>query len=170
MKKALVAGTFDHLHAGHHALLNAAIKASLDQPLTLLIGLTADGPLLANKAHSVHLEKFDKRKQNIEIYLEKNAPKLDVNIFPNSTTEGPLLTDPDIELLVCSNEPKVLKVCKGIQQQRKQIDMPELKLLIVPCIKPASSTQKISSSQIRAQLAKTAAETQDTERSNSPKC
>ena len=152
MKKACLGGTFDHLHAGHKTLLDQAIQLCLKRKLMLFIGLSTD-QLLSKKQHANYIESFDTRQNNLNHYIKSKAEHLAFTIAANHTAEGPLLTDPDIQVLICSNEPAVLMRCRQIQAARAKKGLPDLELHTVACLPSRSSDQKLSSSQIRAQLA-----------------
>ncbi|WP_367608144.1 hypothetical protein [Legionella sp. W05-934-2] len=72
MKKVCLGGTFDHLHAGHKRLIDAAIAHCYDQNSTcvirsLTIGVSED-ELLKGKAYAEFIQDYDTRVRAIRQY------------------------------------------------------------------------------------------------------
>lgn len=75
----VLGGTFDHLHAGHKALIDTAIK-SLSTPGRLIIGLS--GPdMLVNKAFHKHIQSFDDRKKCLQAYVTLINPYIGLRLL-----------------------------------------------------------------------------------------
>lgn len=136
-----VAGTFDHLHAGHEKLLATAQKTG--QPL--VIGL-CQSAMLKDKKFPQSLESYPIRRQNLARFKpEKIVPLTDIY--------GTAINDPAICTIVCSSltRPNVDK----INRKRHLNNLNYLSVIEVPLIlaqdgKPISST-RIRSGEINRQ-------------------
>lgn len=95
-----VAGTFDHLHAGHKLLLTLAGWVTREK---LIIGVT--GPeLLVNKKYAEALESFETREAAACNFVKRIYPQLKLNPVAINDVYGPTAVDPNIDALVISSE------------------------------------------------------------------
>jgi len=132
-----VAGTFDHLHLGHEALLQTA-KASGRK---VWVGLCQKS-MLVNKPYPQSLQSYIQRRQGLE--------KLGFSkITPLSDIYGPAAKSTTIEAIVCSplSRPNVIK----INQKRHKFNLKPLVIIEVPLVK-AGDGQRLASGRIRQGL------------------
>ena len=142
MIKVCVGGTFDILHTGHHHLLQKA----LDSGDHLTIGLTTDE--YANQKRNRVVNSFQIRRKNLEIWLEKHISLENINIVPLSEEWGPPALSSSFHIIVVT--PDSQSVAIRLNQHRKELDMPELKIIVVSLVLdsegvPVSSTRLHSS-------------------------
>ena len=142
MIKVCVGGTFDILHTGHHHLLQKA----LDSGDHLTIGLTTDD--YADKKRNRVVNSFQTRRKNLEIWLEKRNSLDNVNIVPLSEEWGPPALSSSFHIIVVT--PDSQSVAIRLNQHRKELDMSELKIIVVSLVLdsdgvPVSSTRLHSS-------------------------
>ncbi len=83
-KHAVLGGTFDHLHAGHHSHLSTAA----DTAPRLTIGLTSD-EMIVRKPFAYSLEPYDVRRAGLVAWFAKYAPKADYEIVKINDIYGP---------------------------------------------------------------------------------
>jgi len=143
MKKfnyAVVAGTFDHLHAGHLALL----KTAKQQSRRLAIGLT--GPeFIAQKTLAPLIEPFDLRRQQLKKFLGKFPAK----IVSLKDPIGPAATTPFYDAIFAS--PETMANVNKINYLRRRVSLKPLKTVMIRPVKDTAG-KTISSSRIRAGL------------------
>lgn len=132
-----VAGTFDHLHAGHQKLLQAAKKTGQK----ILIGLCRPSMLTA-KTYPESIEPYSVRRQAL-------LPFHPSKIIPLSDIYGPAATEPAIDAIICT--PATRSNVEKINQQRHLNNLNYLSIIEVPLVKD-SSNQILSSSRIRQGL------------------
>lgn len=136
-----VAGTFDQLHAGHHALLDAAIGAGEH----VTIGLTSDA--FVKKYKTASIQPFDLRKKNLEAWLEKTGFIEKCTVIPIDDPYEPAASDPKGEVLVVTEDNKARG--EEINEKRKSRGLPPFAFLVLPLV-PAEDTKPISSTRVRA--------------------
>ncbi|MEK7513616.1 MAG: DUF359 domain-containing protein [Patescibacteria group bacterium] len=132
-----VAGTFDHLHAGHQQLLQAAQKTGLK----LLVGLCHPSMLTA-KAYPESIEPYSVRRQSI---IQFHPDK----IIPLSDIYGPAATSPFIKTIICS--PLTRPNVELINQKRKLNNLNYLSVIETPLVKCADGLP-LASTRIRQGL------------------
>lgn len=139
-KYAVVAGTFDHLHAGHSALLQTAKKKSQK----LAVGLTKP-EFIAQKTLAHLIEPFNLREDCLIRFLGR----FPVRIVPLKDHVGPAASNPDFEAIFAS--PETIGNVNKINRLRLRSG---LNLLKTVTIKPVldSAGKVISSSRIRLGL------------------
>ncbi len=143
MKKftqAVVAGTFDHLHAGHKSLLTTAKKNSH----RLVIGLTKP-EFVVQKTLSSLIEPFGVRRKNLKKFLGKTANK----IVPLKNPIGPAATNPKYEAIFASRQ--TLANVNKINRLRLKRGLKTLKTVMIKPVKDTAG-KTISSSRVRAGL------------------
>nr|XP_045618010.1 bifunctional coenzyme A synthase-like isoform X1 [Procambarus clarkii]XP_045618011.1 bifunctional coenzyme A synthase-like isoform X1 [Procambarus clarkii] len=116
----VIGGTFDCIHAGHKILLSEALIRCKDR---LTCGV-ADGPLLKNKTLAELIEPCDKRISNVKELAIDIDPTVNYNIVQITDPMGPTRWDPDMDMIVVSEETK-----KGIISINKEREKGGLKAL-----------------------------------------
>lgn len=96
----VLGGTFDDLHVGHKLLLSTASTVCNDK---LLIGITHED-LLRKKKLVELLQPYHKREEALLDFLKVINPNLNIKTVPISDPIGPAGTDPDLDVLVVSQE------------------------------------------------------------------
>jgi pantetheine-phosphate adenylyltransferase len=144
--KVCLGGTFDHLHQGHKELLKMAFKMGIH----VSIGLTKDS-LLINKKYSEKIQTYEKRKKNLEFFIEKCLRQTFdfYTIIPLNDPLGPVISETDIEAIVCSHE--TYRGCIKINEIRFKLGLTPLVIIIIPLFLNKLG-KKLSSTDIRAEL------------------
>lgn len=106
-----VGGTFDHLHAGHQAILTKAFSLGK----TVLVGV-ARGNLLAEKVQQESIQSYDERVSALLFYFKHAGWSGRYQIIPLDTIEGPLGDTTAVEAIVVSEQTQVN--AEGINNQR----------------------------------------------------
>lgn len=130
-KKVAVGGSFDVLHRGHEALLNAAFDAGE----FVLIGLTSSEMVTKDVA------AYGKRKRALEDFLEHKGQ---YEIVELNDPLGDAARDGAIDAVVVSEE--TMPGALEINEIRKKNGLEALEILSIPLIltedgKPISSTK-----------------------------
>jgi pantetheine-phosphate adenylyltransferase len=139
-KLAVTGGTFDHLHAGHKALLQAAMS----QAKKITIGLTTDS-FVTQKTLPQLIEPFAVRKQNLKKFLKS----FKAVIVPLNDAVGPATTNKSYQAIFAS--PETEKNVVKINRLRVKNGLKPLSVTIVKPIKD-SEGKLLSSSRIREGL------------------
>ena len=141
MVKVCLGGTFDIIHRGHEVLLNKA----LDVGDSIIIGLTTDARAKKGRENE-DINSYSQREISLYNWLKsKNAEKR-VSIVPLDDDWGPGALEEDINLIVVSEETKL--VAKKLNTHRIEAGMPQLEVIVVPML-DARDGSRISSSRIR---------------------
>lgn len=141
-KRAIVGGTFDHLHVGHKRLLETAFSKSA----YVVIGI-ASSTLFQHKTQADVIEVFETRKSAIETFLQKQKVTGRYEIVPIHDFYGTSLTDKAIEAIVITEENK--ENFEKINKERLKRGFRRLQSVIVPYVM-AEDGAVLSSSQIRS--------------------
>jgi len=120
----IIGGTFDHFHLGHKKLIDKAFR--LGRRITTGISKKS---LFKNKLLALTIEDYTTRKKNIVEYLKKNNWQDKVKFKPIVNFFGTTLIDKTIDAIVVSKLTK--RNALIINQERKKIGFPELKIIIV---------------------------------------
>jgi len=142
-KKIALGGTFDILHKGHKTLLEKAFEMGE----FVIIGLTTD--IFANKLKGRKITPYVLRKEKITNFIKKRFPNRKFKIVPLNDPYGPLLSDPDIDALIVSEETR--KVAEKARLERIKKGLSPFKIITLPLV-IAKNGSKISSKAIREGL------------------
>jgi len=134
-----VAGTFDHLHLGHQALLSTALKHANQ----IYLGLTTDS-FIQTKLFPASLQPYSTRLKNLKTFLQPF--KVKVEFIPLSDPYGPAIKPCPFTTLVCT--PDTLPNAKQINLLRQKTHLPKLTIITQPLIL-AKDNKPISSARIR---------------------
>ncbi|KKP57842.1 MAG: hypothetical protein UR52_C0024G0003 [Candidatus Gottesmanbacteria bacterium GW2011_GWA1_34_13] len=121
-----VGGTFDLLHDGHKKLLDQAFIISEK----VWVGITSDEFVVRSSKFIV--EKYDKRKKELENYLKSRGWIDRAKIIPINDVYGTTLIDKNLQAIVVS--PETLKTAKEINNLRKLKNWTELEIITVPWV------------------------------------
>lgn len=135
-----VAGTFDHIHAGHEALLKRAFAAGSH----VLIGLTSDAFVALYKKTRVRSSAA--RKKDVIDWLDGHGYNGRYDLVLIDDPYEPALSSEILEALVVSEESK--KRAEELNYKREEKGFHPLTLIIVP-LKTTEDTKPISSTRIR---------------------
>lgn len=141
MNRVFVAGTFDHLHAGHDTLLTAAFG----QGKPVIIGITSDAFVKQYKAGFRGINPLEKRKKELEGWLQSKQYTAD--IIPIDDPYEPAASMGDLDTLVVTPDKK--QRGEEINQRRKEKGLIPLALLVVSKVQ-AEDQKSISSTRIRS--------------------
>lgn len=146
---AALGGTFDHLHIGHKLLLTSAALAATRR---LIVGVT-DSALLTRKKHAAYVEPLEQRMAAVRQFLRTlRAPfgELMLDVVPISDVAGPAGTDPEISLLVLTEE--TAAGASAIADIRRANALRPLAAYTVSLVEDDSATSKVGSTAIRGWL------------------
>lgn len=139
-KNVCVAGTFDHIHAGHEALLGKAFAIGNH----VLIGVTSDVFVAMYKKTSVRSSVV--RKKDLIDWLDGHGYNGRYDLVLIDDPYEPALSNERLEALIVSPESK--KRAEQLNQKREEKGLRPLALIIVP-LKIAEDQKPISSSRVR---------------------
>ncbi len=147
LDEVILGGTFDHLHLGHKAVLEAAISISK----YVRVGVTSDifaRKMRRNDKFIHHLQPFKKRERNVQLFLEERGCQKHRTMKIHDRY-GPALTDPYIEAIIATEETYPTAV--EINKLRNLNGLDHLLILVVPFVYDEKGII-ISSRRIRQQL------------------
>ncbi|GAB0097011.1 bifunctional phosphopantetheine adenylyltransferase - Dephospho-CoA kinase [Sergentomyia squamirostris] len=146
----VLGGTFDRLHMGHKILLSNAVLRTKKR---LVVGVT-DANMIKSKKLPELILSVDQRINDVTTFLQDIDHSLMYEVVPIPDPFGPTATDPDIDLIVVSQE--TLRGGEKVNEVRQKNN---LNILEIFCIKmlelePDSDDKekKISSSNQRMDL------------------
>ncbi|MFZ2200004.1 MAG: pantetheine-phosphate adenylyltransferase [Microgenomates group bacterium] len=139
---AILGGTFDHFHIGHETF----IKAAFENSLHVTIGIV-ETPFSNAKSYSNSIESYALRIKNISTFLNKSGLSGRFTLIPIHDIYGTTLIDKSIETIFVTSS--TAQNADLINKKRTTLDLPPLKIIVVPHVK-ADDGQIISSSRIRA--------------------
>ncbi len=136
-----VGGTFDLLHKGHRQLLETAFRVGNK----VVIGLSDDN--FVKKLHKPHrIERFEERKHELRLFLEKMGFLPRAEILALSDRYGPTITNGDIEALVVSRRSEA--ITGKINELRKSNGLTPLEIISIDMVL-AQDKHPISTTRIR---------------------
>lgn len=122
-----VAGTFDHLHAGHKKIIDTAFS----QSEIVSVGI-ADSSF-AHKEFVSQILSYDERKKEVEAYLvHKNYMKR-ARLFKLTDIYGSAKDDTTLQALFVTRE--TYQNSLKVNQLRKKNGLSSLKLIVIPFMK-----------------------------------
>lgn len=125
--EVILGGTFDHLHKGHKALLDAAFVRGTH----VTIGLTT-APLYQKKFLAQSIEPFEKREQSLVHYFNEQKYSGRATIIPLTDIYGTSLTDRSIEAIFVTEV--TYHNALLINKARGEKGLPPLRIHIVPFV------------------------------------
>lgn len=140
-KKSILGGTFDNFHLGHQKLIDTAFNSSE----CVAIGITLP-EMYKNKFLSEAIQNYEVRKENIKKYLYEKNYLNRAQIIAINNIFGNTLEEKDIDVIFATEEN--IKNVELINSKRKEINFPELKIIIVPYVNDDNGW-KITSERIR---------------------
>ncbi|KAG2393984.1 hypothetical protein C9374_003748 [Naegleria lovaniensis] len=157
-----VGGTFDRLHLGHKILLTQTLllfnnnDSNCEKRREIEIGVSVDN-LLKNKKYKELIQSFEVRRDKVLKCMKEINPALNldfVNIFELYEPWGPIATDPELEVLVVSEE-TLNGAKKGNDLRVNEKNFKPYDIVCIPLLLPKSngsmvlSDLKLSSTQLR---------------------
>lgn len=141
MNSVCVAGTFDHIHVGHEALLTKAFAIATH----VLIGVTSDVFTKRYKKYAV-VRPSDARKQDVEAWLDIHGYRGRYDIVFIDDPYEPAVSLSSVEALVVSQESQ--DRAETLNAKRIEKGLKPLTIVIVPT-RTAKDGKPISSSRVR---------------------
>ena len=139
-RKVATGGTFDHIHAGHGAILERSFEVGDE----VVIGLTSDE--FVAKTGKQPDNSYVRRDHELEEYIKKNFPQRTFIIAKLNDYFGPGILDPGIQALVASPETSIRIGLANKLREAK--GYPPLTLVTIDWVK-AEDGKPLSSTRIR---------------------
>lgn len=141
-KHSILGGTFDRLHVGHKAFIDAAEKSAE----IITIGLVTD-EFLGNRIQKKLIEPYNVRQQHLTNYLNSQGWLNKTSIIPLYDIYGNSLIDPNIDSIFVIDESH--NNAKEINKKRLERGLRKLRIEIIPMVK-AGDGKFTSSKRIRS--------------------
>ncbi|MCI4354776.1 MAG: pantetheine-phosphate adenylyltransferase [Thermoplasmata archaeon] len=140
---AVLGGSFDHLHAGHKALLAAAFASAR----RVGVGVTTDAYLKSHpKPRGTQIQSYAVRRRQLRRHLERHYASSRWWIVPLADGWGRSV-EPGVDVLVASEE--TAAAARAVNVERRRRGLPPVRLRLVPLVL-AEDGRPISSRRIRA--------------------
>jgi pantetheine-phosphate adenylyltransferase len=141
--RAVLGGTFDHLHLGHESLLETAFQVGR----TVAIGLTTEQYLAAHpKPDGGRLQPYPTRRGTLTAWLRKHHPHAPWRIVPLDDPFGGSVA-PGVGVLVVSAD--TVQGGRAVNRERARRGLPRVPVVVVP-LALADDLIPIASRRIRA--------------------
>jgi pantetheine-phosphate adenylyltransferase len=126
VRTAVLGGTFDRLHDGHRALLDAAFRSAA----RVGIGLTSDSYLRAHpKPHPERIRPYEARRRALLRYLREQFPPGSYWVVPLDAPFGRSV-EPGVDILVVSEETRA--GARAVNRERRRRRLPGRRVVVVP--------------------------------------
>ncbi|XP_008217932.1 bifunctional coenzyme A synthase [Nasonia vitripennis] len=149
-KSVVLGGTFDRLHNGHKIFISDAILRCTEK---CTVGVT-DLNMIERKILWELIEPCSNRIACLKDFAEDVDPSLSYNIVPISDLYGPTKEDPNMDMIVVSEETE--KGGKLVNDKRKENNLKLLDIHVVKLLEDSNHQEheeaKISSSNHRMRL------------------
>lgn len=150
-RSVVVGGTFDRPHAGHLVFLSTALMRCNEK---LTCGV-ADGPLLRRKTLMELIRPIEERMAGVVELVGELDPSIDCRVFAIEEPLGPTSWDPDMDMIVVSEETK--RGVEVINKVRQENGLCLLEGHVVPLVEDevresSEEEMKVSSSSMRMRL------------------
>jgi len=143
VRLAVLGGTFDHLHVGHHALLATAFRVGEE----VAVGLTTDRFVAEqSKPGMDRIQPFPVRRAALARWIRRNYPGRAWRVVPLADRFGRSL-EPDVKALVVSRD--TFDGGRAVNRERRRLHRPSVPLVVVPLVL-AEDLEPVSSRRIRA--------------------
>lgn len=140
---AVLGGTFDHLHVGHHALLATAFRVGNE----VAIGLTTDRFVADHpKPDAPRIEPYAVRHSTLTRWIRRNFPGRKWRVVPLENPFGRSV-DPEVDALVVSKD--TLAGGRAVNRERRRLGRDPIPLVVVPLVL-ADDLEPVSSRRVRA--------------------
>ncbi|MGP8073201.1 MAG: pantetheine-phosphate adenylyltransferase [Thermoplasmata archaeon] len=141
--RAVLGGTFDHLHVGHEALLATAFRLGR----TVAIGVTTDAYLASHpKPGRGRIQPFAVRRRALARWLERTFPGHPFEVRPLENRFGGSV-ERGVSVLVVSAD--TVEGGRAVNQERRRRGVREVPVAVVPLVL-ADDLRPLSSRRIRA--------------------
>lgn len=137
---AATGGTFDIIHQGHLALLQAAFRYD-----HIIIGLSTDD--FAKRRGKTLMHSYEERKARLENMISKMFAGIVYEICPLDDDFGPAVLRPSVDILVVSEETRPQG--RILNEMRHARCLEPVDVLVVPMVHGADGT-RISTTKIRS--------------------
>jgi len=140
---AVLGGTFDHLHIGHHALLATAFRVGE----TVAIGLTTDRFIADHpKPDRGRIQPYTVRRAALSRWIRRNFPGRRARVVPLEDRFGRSV-EPHVGVLVVSRE--TVAGGRAVNRERRRLGRRTIPLIVVP-LALADDLEPVSSRRVRA--------------------
>lgn len=143
VRLAVLGGTFDRLHIGHHALLATAFRVGSE----VAVGVTTDRFLAEHpKPVSGRIQPYRVRRAALVRWLRQNYPERIWRVTPLENPFGRSV-DPGVGALVVSRDTE--RGGRAVNRERRRRGRPGVPLIVVPLVL-ADDLEPVSSRRVRA--------------------
>ena len=139
-KRVATGGTFDHIHAGHGAILERSFQVGDD----VVVGLTSDE--FVTRIGKKPDYPYSRREEELRRYIKEHFPGRRYHIAKLQDYFGPGIVDPDIQALVAS--PETASRLEFANKLRAERGFAPLELITVDWVN-ADDGRPVSSTRIR---------------------
>jgi cytidyltransferase-like protein len=141
--RAVLGGTFDHLHRGHESLLETAFQVGR----TVAIGITTEAYLAAHpKPDGGRIQSYRVRRRAVRSWLRKHHPHAVGRLVPIDDPFGGSVA-PGVGVLVVSAD--TVEGGRAVNRERARRGLPAVPVIVVP-LALADDLYPIASRRIRA--------------------